>query len=147
MEDFVMASRRQRNNVDGEMTNGLVDDEKIRGVMQTIESWEYTELLRLRELIDEEYKRKAAQARTAVIEETQRKFAQLGLSFDEVAAMQKQRKRAPRKPAAPKYRSPDDKEWNGRGATPKWIRQIEEGGGNRNDYLIKEEDNGAQTLL
>jgi hypothetical protein len=75
--------------------------------MQIVDAWEYPELLRLRDLISEAYKQKAEEAKAAVIAETQWKFEQLGLSFDDVVAMQKKRKRAVRTPAVPKYRSPD----------------------------------------
>ena len=117
----------------------LSDNDKIAEVARIIETLDYPELLRLRELIDREYKRKAEAARETVIAETQRKFEQLGLSFDDVVGMQKKRKRAARTPAVPKYRSPEGREWSGRGPTPKWIRELEEAGGNREDFLINEE--------
>ncbi len=116
-----------------------MDEDKITSVMQMIADWEYPELLRLRDLVNELYTQKAEEARETVIAETQRKFSQLGLSFDDVAAMQKKRKRTIRTPAVPKYRSPGGREWSGRGPTPKWIRELEESGGQRDDYLIKEE--------
>ena len=111
--------------------------------MQIVDAWEYPELLRLRDLIDEEYKQKAAAAREAIITETQRKFEQLGLSFEEVMEWQqrRKRKRGIRAPAPPKYRSPDGlKSWTGRGVVPKWIREIEERGGSREDCRIKAEE-------
>jgi DNA-binding protein H-NS len=39
----------------------------------------------------------------------------------------------------PKYRSPNGLEWTGRGRVPQWLREIEEQGGDRNDYLITDE--------
>ena len=117
----------------------LSDNDKIAEVARIIETLDYPELLRLRELIDREYKQKAEAARETVIAETQRKFEQLGLSFDDVVGMQKKRKRAARTPAVPKYRSPGGREWSGRGPTPKWIRELEEAGGNREDFLINME--------
>ena len=133
-----MASRRRVNIEVGEAVE-LVDENKIVNVMQMIADWEYPELLRLRELVNEAYTRKAEAARETVIAETQWKFEQLGLSFDDVVTMQKKRKRAARTPAVPKYRSPVGREWSGRGPTPKWIRELEEAGGNREDFLINEE--------
>jgi DNA-binding protein H-NS len=117
----------------------LTIEDKIADVMQIIETLDYPELWRLRELIDGEYKKKAVAARKTVIAETQRKFEQLGLSFDDVVGMQRKKKRAARTPAVPKYRSPVGREWSGRGPTPKWIRELEEAGGNREDFLINEE--------
>ena len=142
-----MANRRWRvnepvNTIDPELTTDGLElslDDKTTEVMQLIETWDYPELLRLRELIDEQYKQRAEAAKANLIAETQRKFEQLGLSFDDVVGMQKKRKRAARTPAVPKYRSPVGREWSGRGPTPKWIREFEEAGGNREDYLIKAE--------
>ena len=135
-----MANRRWRVN-ESVSTDGieLSDNDKIAEVARIIETLDYPELLRLRELIDREYKRKAEAARETVIAETQRKFEQLGLSFDDVVGMQKKRKRAARTPAVPKYRSPEGREWSGRGPIPKWMREIEEAGGNREDFLINVE--------
>jgi DNA-binding protein H-NS len=110
---------------------------KIAEVMRIVETLDYPELLRLRDLIGEEYKQKAEDAKVRVIAEAREKFEQLGLTFEDVIAAQPKRKQAVRTPAMPKYRSPDGKEWSGRGATPKWMRVLEEEGGNREEYLIK----------
>jgi DNA-binding protein H-NS len=40
----------------------------------------------------------------------------------------------------PKYRSPDGKEWSGRGIPPQFIREYEETGGDWEDYLIKNKE-------
>jgi DNA-binding protein H-NS len=135
----MMADRnRNRNgqtNTDGNETSV---EEKIATVVQIVETLDYPELLRLRNLISEEYKQKVETARPRVIAETQQKFEQLGLSFEDVMNSQRKRKRVARTPAVPKYRSPEGREWSGRGATPKWMREIEEAGGNREDYRISE---------
>ena len=111
--------------------------EKIASIMQIVETMDYPELLQLRDLIGEEYKQKAAAAKGRVIAEAQQKFEQLGLTFEDAIASRRKRKQAVRTLAVVKYRSPDGKEWSGRGPTPKWIRVFEEGGGNREDYSIK----------
>jgi DNA-binding protein H-NS len=126
-------------DVVNENVNELAIEDKIADVMQIIETLDYPELLRLRELIDGEYKQKAAAARETVIAEMQTKLQQLGMSLDDVIAAQQKRKRRPRQAVPPKYRSPEGKTWSGRGPTPKWMREIEEVGGNRDDFLIKEE--------
>ena len=126
-----------------DVVNGHVDEltieDKIADVMQIIETLDYPELWRLRELIDEEYNQKAAASRETVIAEVQTKLQQLGMSLDDVIAAQQKRKRRPRQAVPPKYRSPEGKTWSGRGPTPKWIRELEEAGGNREDFLINEE--------
>jgi DNA-binding protein H-NS len=117
--------------------NELSVEAKIAEVMRIVEMLDYPELLRLRDLISEAYKQETEAAKIRVIAEAQEKFEQLGLTFEGVHALLRKRKQAVRTPAMPKYRSPDGKEWSGRGATPKWIRAYEEGEWNREDYLIK----------
>ena len=131
-----MADRHRGRNTH---TNTESVEERIAPIVQMIETLDYPELLRLSEIIDTEYQKKADASKMRVIAETQEKFDQLGLTFAEVAELQQKRKRVTRNAATPKYRSPDGKEWSGRGATPKWIREHEESGGERNDYLIKAE--------
>jgi DNA-binding protein H-NS len=117
----------------------MVDDEDMRSVLQLVENWEYPKLLRLREVISETYQQKADAARETVVAKMATELQQLGMSVDDFVAMRSKRKRAARTPAVPKYRSPEGREWSGRGPTPKWIRELEEAGGNREDFLINVE--------
>ena len=128
-------------------TSGESAVDKVAEVMRIVAAMDYPELLRLRDLIGQEYLQKAEAAKVRVIAEAREKFEQLGLSFEEVAESQRKSKQAVRAPAVAKYKSPDGKLWSGRGATPKWIREIEEGGGSRDEYLIKEADENAQISL
>jgi hypothetical protein len=84
--------------------------DKVAEVMRIIETLDYPELVRLHDLIGEEYTQKTEAEKAIVIVETQRRFEQLGLMFEEVIASQRNRKRAVRTPAVAKYRSPDGKE-------------------------------------
>jgi len=125
----IVAERRQS-------ANDEVED-RIKQIAEIADTLDYPELLRLRDMMQAKYEAKADAAREKVIEETKIKFAQLGLTFEDVITSQRKRKAAVRKPAVAKYRSPDGtKDWNGRGAKPKWIREHEEAGGNRDDFLI-----------
>jgi DNA-binding protein H-NS len=119
-------------------TNDFSIEAKIAEVMRIIETLDYRELKRLNELIGQEYKTKAEAATVRVIEEARERFEELGLTFEQVAEMQSKRKRTPRTPAKPKFMSPDGKlTWTGRGQPPKFIKEHEASGGNRNDFLIK----------
>ena len=120
--------------------NDTAVTDSMAEVVRIIETLDYPELLQLRAIIDREYEAKAEAAKANLIAETQRKFEQLGLSFDEVMAMQKKKQRKDKSPAVAKYRSPDGKAWSGRGPIPKWMREIEEAGGNREDFRIKAEE-------
>jgi DNA-binding protein H-NS len=58
--------------------------------------------------------------------------------------------KAPRKPketlpegdarlaVKPKYRGPNGELWSARGATPRWLKTLEEAGHNREEFLIKD---------
>ena len=111
--------------------------DKIAEIMRGVEALEYRDLLRLRDLIVNEVE----VAKVRVIMKAREEFENLGVSLEDVMAVKPKRKRASStlQPATPKYRSPDGKEWSGRGATPKWIREYEASGGQRDDYLIKVE--------
>ncbi len=39
-------------------------------------------------------------------------------------------------PLPVKYRGPNGEEWSGRGVSPKWLRQLEEDGHNREEYRV-----------
>lgn len=139
---MVERSRRVSDSVNTN-TEVISASGNVAEVMRIVDTLDLPELLQLRDLISREYAQKAEAAKVRVIAEAREKFEQLGLTFEHVIASQRKRKQAVRTPAMPKYRSPDGKEWSGRGATPKWIREHEEAGGHRDDYLIKEEERSA----
>lgn len=43
----------------------------------------------------------------------------------------------------PRYCSPDGRTWSGFGHTPKWIVEYEKSGGSRQDWRVKENENGT----
>ena len=119
-------------------TNETVSGDRVAEIMRIVEELDYPELFQLRDLIGREYTQKAEAAKIRVIAEALEKFEQLGLSLEDVIESEKKRKPAVRTPAAAKYMSPEGKTWSGRGATPLWIREREEAGGSRDEFLIKE---------
>jgi hypothetical protein len=85
-----MADRSRRGNRPMEMSeNDTAVTDSMAEVVRVIETLDYPELLQLRVIIDREYETKAEAAKANLIAETQRKFEQWGLSFDEVMAIQK----------------------------------------------------------
>ena len=94
----------------------------------------------------------------AVIADIRQKMADYGITLDELQGpvrkragggsgakpgrpagrkAAKSKKRAKRK-VAPKYRDPQSgATWSGRGLTPKWLKEKEKAGGNREEFLIK----------
>jgi len=128
----------ERNRGHANTNNSEISvEERIASIIQIMETLDYPELLRLRNLIDEEYNQKAEAARVRVIAESKEKLEQLGSTFEDVVAMQSKRKRVTRTPAKPKYMSPEGIPWTGRGQPPRFIREHEEAGGSSDDFLIK----------
>jgi DNA-binding protein H-NS len=118
----------------------LSADDKISLVMEIAETLEYPQILRIRNLLTDAYEEKAEKAKQAVIDEMYMKFMQFGLSLEDVLRERIAREKSKQKTTLPpKYRSPDGLEWTGRGRVPQWLREIEEQGGDRNDYLITDE--------
>ena len=81
----------------------------------------------------------------AFLAEVREKAEQLDLSFEDIVEMENQsrsrskRQRRERSPVQVKYRSPDGEEWSGRGRAPVWLRNLEEAGHNRDEYLVQAE--------
>jgi DNA-binding protein H-NS len=94
------------------------------------------ELMAIRDIINEKRREKLEGAKTAVIAEMRTKIEALGLTYEDVmeAGPRRTRSKLP-----PRYISPDGKTWSGRGNPPRWIRDLEEAGHNREDYRIQEE--------
>ena len=114
----------------------LTSADKHNLIGELLDTLTAQELRVIRDLANQKRTEKLETAKQQVIEEMREKFVQLDLNFDDVLVL----KRQPGKSALPpRYIGPDGKTWSGRGVPPKWMREIESAGGNREDYLIKEE--------
>jgi DNA-binding protein H-NS len=111
-------------------------EDKLSLISEVCDALTAQQLKQVREMADEKRLEKLEDAKAQVILEMREKFEQLDLDFEEVMGIRKKRGKSI---LPPKYRSPDGKEWSGRGMPPQWIRDYEEEGGDREDYLIKEE--------
>jgi DNA-binding protein H-NS len=114
----------------------LSPEDKINLIGELCDELTAQQLRHARELVDQKRLDKLDEARAQVMEEMREKFAQLDLDFDEVIGARRGRRKSS---LPPRYKSPDGKTWSGRGYSPAWIREYEESGGDRDDFLIKEE--------
>ena len=114
----------------------LSAEDQINLIGEIADALPVQQLRAVREMIDQKRLGKLDEAKAQMIEEMHDKFQQLDLDFDEVMGFRRQQRR---KSLPPKYRSPDGKMWSGRGYAPAWLREYEAAGGNREDYLIKDE--------
>jgi DNA-binding protein H-NS len=115
----------------------LAPDDKLNLVVELLDELTAQQLMRVREVVNQKRLSKIEEAKSQVIEEMREKFVQLDLDFDELFEIRRGRRGKSHVP--PKYRSPDGKEWSGRGNSPFWIREYEEAGGDREDYRITNE--------
>ena len=114
----------------------LSGEDKINLVTEVCDTLTVPELMTIRNIIGEKRQQKLEGAKTALIEEMRTKIEALGLTYEDVMGDDPRRTRSK---LPPRYKSPDGKTWSGRGYPPKWIRDLEEEGRDREDYLIKEE--------
>ena len=114
----------------------LSDDDKLKLIGEICDDLTAQQLRLVRELAEQKRLEKRDAAIETVMSEMREKLAQLDVDVDEV--MRRGRRRSSSK-LPPKYRSPEGREWGGRGKPPKWITEYELGGGNREELLIKDE--------
>ena len=114
----------------------LSGEDKINLVTEVCDALNVPELMTIRNIIGEKRQQKLEDAKTALITEMRSKIEALGLAYEDVMGEGTRRTRSK---LPPKYISPDGKTWSGRGYAPVWIRDYEEQGGNRKDFLIKDE--------
>jgi DNA-binding protein H-NS len=114
----------------------LTGEDKINLISEVCDTLSVPELMAIRNIISEKRQEKLEDAKTALIAEMSAKIEALGLTYEDVMGANKIRTRSK---LPPRYISPEGKTWSGRGYPPKWIRDLEEEGRDREDYLIKEE--------
>ena len=140
-DDFMTEQTRNiRNSPDTEPDN-LSADGKINLISKVCDELTAQQLRVVREMVDQKRLEKIDEAKEQVIARMREEFAELDLDLDEVMGLTRKRRRTSL--LLPKYRSPEGKEWSGRGYVPVWIREYEEAGGDREDYLIQEEEESA----
>ena len=101
------------------------------------------ELGHVRESADKKRAGKLKEARSAFLVEVRQKAEQLDLSLEDVLTMQNETEKRSRKresvPVTIKFRSPTGEGWSGRGRVPVWLREAEEQGHNREEFLVPPE--------
>jgi DNA-binding protein H-NS len=101
------------------------------------------ELGHVRDSADKKRAGKLKEARSAFLVEVRQKAEQLDLSLEDVLTMQNETEKRSRKresvPVTIKFRSPTGEGWSGRGRVPVWLREAEEQGHNREEFLVPPE--------
>ena len=95
-------------------------------------------LMKLVQTGEEELAARKKRERAAFFAEMRERAAALGLNPDELAGSFG-KGGARRASPSPKYRNPDNpaETWSGRGAEPKWLRDLESQGRRREEFIIQ----------
>jgi DNA-binding protein H-NS len=119
----------------------LTSTDRIGLINEVMDTLSAQDLRVIRDTADKKRQAKLKAAQATVIAEMREKFSQLDLSFEEVLSSEgnKRTKRRTGVSAPVKYRSPNGEEWSGRGRAPVWLRNLEETGHNREEYLVQAE--------
>ena len=120
----------------------LSSADRVGLMIEIMDTLNTQELRVIRDEADRKRQANLKDARAAAIAEMREKFSQLELSFEEVLASEgnKRTKRRSGATARVKYRGPEGEEWSGRGRAPVWLRNLEAGGHNREEYLVQAEE-------
>ena len=121
-------------DIDLDRLNG---EDKINLIGEICGELTAQQLRTVREIADKKRLEKQDEAKAQIISEMRERFEQLDLDFEEELGLNRGRRSKSTLP--PKYRSHDGKTWSGRGMPPQWIRDIEEEGGDREDYRVSDE--------
>jgi DNA-binding protein H-NS len=99
----------------------------------------------VRDIAEVRRKDKLEAAKNAVLAETRAKLAELELTLEEVVRPKPVRasgRRTRRDAGAElpaKYRGPNGEAWAGRGRAPQWMRDLEEQGRSRDEFMVSQE--------
>ncbi len=100
--------------------------------LKDIEKMSVEELVAFRDEIDSLIALKQKEKKAALKKQFQELAEKAGLSLDEILSLKKEPKKA-----KVKYRK-ESCTWSGRGRRPAWVVELEEKGGNIEEFLVKE---------
>ena len=108
------------------------------------------ELTALRDAAEAKRLEKLEDAKSAVLEETRAKLAELGLTLEAVmptpaspeqggrSGQGRKRRSDAGQPLPARYRGPSGETWTGRGRMPKWLQALEAEGRDRKEFQVSE---------
>ena len=114
----------------------LSAEDKINLISDVCDTLTVPDLMVIQNIVSEKRQEKLEDAKTTLIAEMRAKIEALGLTYEDVMGSESKRTQSK---LPPRYISPDGKTWSGRGYPPKWIRDLEEEGRDREEYRITEE--------
>jgi DNA-binding protein H-NS len=95
------------------------------------------DLLRVRNLAEQMRQARLSADKASIIEAMELKLKEMGIDLDEVELnIGKKKRKGTGRTIPPKYRGLEGQLWTGRGSVPKWIRDHEAAGGDREEFLV-----------
>jgi DNA-binding protein H-NS len=115
-------------------------EEKRALIAEIFDTLPARELRMIRDAAEEKRREKLDEAKNEVLEEMRGRFEELGVSLEEVFPTRRSRREGGT--ARVKYRSPHGETWSGRGVVPHWLRQLEDHGHKRDEFLVEQDGAG-----
>jgi DNA-binding protein H-NS len=125
--------------------DALTEDDMLQLLEEIFSRLSPQRLRDVRDTAEMRRKEKIEAAKNAVLMETRAKLGELELTLEEVVRPRPARSssRRTRRDAGHelpvKYRGPNGETWSARGRVPQWLRDLEEQGRNRDEFLVSQE--------
>ena len=110
--------------------------EKVALMTKLLDTLPPLDLAKLRDLAEKKRKERE-RAQKALLTEFRQRAEQLGMSLETLLPPRRRIRRNAGRTLAVKYMSPNGDTWSGRGHTPRWLKQLEAEGHNREEYRVK----------
>src|SRR5688572_23973168 len=125
--------------------DALTEDDMLQLLEEIFSRLSPQRLRDVRDIAETQRREKLEAAKNAVLAETRVKLQELELTLEEVVrpkpakASGRRTRRDAGRELPVKYRGPNAETWSGRGRAPQWLRELEEQGRNREEFLVKQE--------
>jgi DNA-binding protein H-NS len=130
----------------------LNSEERVGLLTEAFDLLSCQELQVTRQRAEKKWQEKLEEAKSAAIEKMRTELALVGVDPSDISVSFEKQGRRRREgfggqrqwPAIkPKYKGPKGETWSGRGYPPKWLKELESQGHNRQEYKIEESTAGG----
>jgi DNA-binding protein H-NS len=119
--------------------DNLSADDRKRLILEIAQTLSGSHIREMRDALDKMQQTKFEDTKTRLLENIQAMVAEEGLSVEDLFPPVRGRRAGT--PAKIKYRSPDGQHvWSGMGPVPKWLKQLEDEGHNREEHRVSEQE-------
>jgi DNA-binding protein H-NS len=132
--------------------DALTEDDMLQLLDEIFSRLSPQRLRDVRDTAEVRRKDKIEAVKNAILTETRAKLEELELTLEEVIQPRPARTRSRRtrrdagKELPVKYRGPNSETWSGRGRAPQWIRDLEEQGRQRGEFLVSQGEQEGREL-